>query len=524
MIRVGEIKLAIGESETLLKEKIRKKLHIHSADIIEQRIYKKALDARRKEEIQYVYTVDIKVKNEKKILEHTKGKNITITPDMTYYFPQGKSSLKTRPVVVGFGPAGMFAGLLLAEMGLCPIILERGEEVDKRTKTVEDFWQGKGLNSESNVQFGEGGAGTFSDGKLTARSKDIRCRKVLEEFAEAGAPAEILYDNKPHIGTDKLKEVVKNIRKKIIALGGEIYFESKVTDFKIIDGKIKAVVVNESERINTDAVILAIGHSARDTFELLYKRGVYMEQKPFAMGVRIEHPQEMINTAQYGTLAKKLPPADYHLTYTTSKGRGVYTFCMCPGGYVVGAASEKGKIAINGMSEYKRDGINANSALLVQVFPQDFGSEHPLAGIQLQRTLEEKAFQKGEGFAPIQLVGDFLKGEVSQNLGVVKSTYRPKTTFCNIKEILPEYMTEALQEAIVEFGKKLKGFDREDAVLTAIESRSSSPVRIVRNRERECVSVEGLYPTGEGAGYAGGIVSAAIDGVIAAEKVFQKGK
>ncbi len=524
MIRVGEIKLAIGESEALLKEKIRKKLHIHSEDIIEQKIYKKALDARKKEEIQYVYTVDVTVKNEKRILEHTKTKNVTITPDMTYYFPQGKSLLKTRPVVIGFGPAGMFAGLLLAEMGLCPVILERGEDVEKRTKTVEDFWQGKGLNTESNVQFGEGGAGTFSDGKLTTRSKDIRCRKVLEEFVEAGAPNEILYENKPHIGTDKLKEVVKNIRKKIIALGGEVHFQSKVTDVKITDGKIKAVVVNETQRIHTDAVILAIGHSARDTFALLYKKGISMEQKPFAMGVRIEHPQKMIDTAQYGPLAQKLPPADYRLTYTTSKGRGVYTFCMCPGGYVVGAASEKGKIVVNGMSEYKRDGENANSALLVQVFPKDFGSAHPLAGIELQRALEEKAFQKGEGFAPIQLVGDFLKGRTSQKWGEVKSTYRPKTTFCNLSEILPQYMTEALQEAITAFGKKLQGFDREDALLTAIESRSSSPVRILRNRERESVTVEGLYPVGEGAGYAGGIVSAAIDGIIAAEKVFQKGK
>lgn len=524
MIRIGEIKLKLTQDESILKQKIAKKLHIHEHDILEYSIYKRALDARKKEDIHYVYTVDVKLKNEKKVLEHTRAKNVTIAPDMTYYFPCGKSLLKTRPVIIGFGPAGMFSGLLLAEMGLCPIILERGEDIDKRTQTVQKFWQGGELNTESNVQFGEGGAGTFSDGKLTTRSKDIRSRKVLQEFVEAGAPKEILYDNKPHIGTDKLKTVVKNIRKKILSLGGEIHFESKVTDLKIAENNIKAVIVNDGERINTETVILATGHSARDIFELLHKKGIAMEQKPFAMGVRIEHKQNSINTVQYGENAVKLPPADYKLTYTTKKGRGVYTFCMCPGGYVVNASSEKGGIAINGMSEYKRDGENANSALLVQVFPEDLKSESVLAGIALQRELEQKAYRVGNGAVPIQLVGDFLNGTNTNTWGDITSTCLPRTAFCNINDILPHFMTEALKEALTEFGKKLKGFDNPYAILTAIESRSSSPVRIVRNQQKESITVSGLYPTGEGAGYAGGIVSAAIDGIIVAEQVFQKGR
>ncbi|MEY8320726.1 FAD-dependent protein [Lachnospiraceae bacterium 46-61] len=522
MIRVGEIKLKLEQHESTLKQKIAKRLRIHENDILEYSIYKRALDARKRNDIHYAYTVDVKLKNEKKVLEHTRAKNVTIAPDMTYYFPQCKSLLKTRPVIIGFGPAGMFSGLLLAEMGLCPIILERGEDIDKRSQTVQKFWQGGELNTESNVQFGEGGAGTFSDGKLTARSKDIRSRKVLQEFVEAGAPKEILYDNKPHIGTDKLKTVVKNIRKKIISLGGEVYFESKVTDLKIAENNIKGVIVNDSKRINTETVILATGHSARDMFELLYKKGIAMEQKPFAMGVRIEHKQSMINTVQYGENAIKLPPADYKLTYTTKKGRGVYTFCMCPGGYVVNACSEKCKIAVNGMSEYKRDGENANSALLVQIFPEDLKSESVLAGIVLQRELEQKAYQVANGSIPVQLVGDFLNNTNSNTWGDIKSTCLPQTAFCSMYDILPHFMTEALKEALIEFGKKLKGFDNPYAVLTAIESRSSSPVRIIRNQQRESITVRGLYPTGEGAGYAGGIVSAAIDGIIAAEQVYQK--
>lgn len=522
MIRVGEIKLKLEENEKVLEQKIKKRLHINSEEILAWKIYKKGLDARKKEKIQYVYTVDVKLKNEKKVLEHTRAKNVTIAPDMTYYFPQGKPVLKTRPIIIGFGPAGMFAGLLLAEMGLCPIILERGQDVDRRSKTVQEFWAGKELNTESNVQFGEGGAGTFSDGKLTTRSKDIRSRKVLEELVEAGAPQEILYDNKPHIGTDKLKQVVKNIRKKIISLGGEVWFDSKVTDLKIAEGKIKAVIINDGKRINTEVVVLATGHSARDIFALLHKKGICLEQKPFAMGVRIEHKQSMINQAQYGEKASKLPAADYKLTYTTKKGRAVYTFCMCPGGIVVNASSEKGHLAVNGMSEYKRDGINANSALLVQVFPEDFGSQNVLEGMFLQRKLEEKAFQLGKGAIPVQLVGDFLEGKCSESWGEINSTCQPTVMFCNIADILPQFMTEALQEAIPEFGKKLQGFDKKDAVLTAVESRSSSPIRIVRNEQRESISVKGLYPVGEGAGYAGGIVSAAIDGIITAETIFRK--
>ena len=379
------------------------------------------------------------------------------------------------------------------------------------------------LDVDNNVQFGEGGAGTFSDGKLTTRIKDPRCRKVLEEFVAAGAPGEILYDSKPHIGTDLLRGVVKEIRQKIISLGGEVRFFSKVTDIFSENGMVTAVEINGKERLDASDVVLALGHSARDTFAMLYEKGFALEQKPFAMGVRIEHPQEMVNVSQYGEAAAQLPAADYRLTYTTTKGRGVYTFCMCPGGYVVAAASEEGRLAVNGMSEHARDGQNANSALLVQVFPEDFGSEHPLAGMYFQRVLEEKAFQAGGGnyTAPVQTVGSFLQDKENV-FGQVCPTYAPKTVFADMKEIFPDFMTEAMAEALPAMGRRLKGFDRDDAVLTAVESRSSSHVRILRGEGGQSLSLTGLYPTGEGAGYAGGIVSAAVDGVVAAEHIFRR--
>lgn len=523
MIRVSELKLPIEGNQKALEKKLAKALRVPVEDIKAYRIFKRSLDARKKDNIHYAYVVDVEVKNEKKILEKSKDKNISKTPDLEYRMMQGDKMPAKCPVVVGFGPAGMFAGLLLAEMGLNPIVLERGGDVESRKEAVDLFWNTGKLDTENNVQFGEGGAGTFSDGKLTTRIKDPRCRKVLEEMVDAGAPEEILYDAKPHIGTDLLRGVVKNIREKIKALGGEVRFFAKVTGFEWENNKVKAVLLKDGERIETDDVVLALGHSARDTFELLHAEEFALEQKPFAMGVRIEHPQKMVDEVQYGEAAHKLPAADYRLTYTTSKGRGVYTFCMCPGGYVVAAASEEGRLAVNGMSEHARDGKNANSALLVQVFPEDFGSDHPLAGMHFQRMLEEKAFQSGgsDYTAPVQRVGTFLKTGVAEK-NEVEATYRPDVKESDMDEIFPVFMTEALREALPAMGRKLKGFDREDALLTAVESRSSSPIRILRNETAVSLNKEGIYPAGEGAGYAGGIVSAAVDGIYVAEKIAEK--
>lgn len=520
MIRITDLKLPVNGTEEQLKKRAARALGIPAEGVLNTKIFRRSLDARKKDQMHYVLVVDVEVANEKKVLSKATGKNISVTPDLSYTFPQGKAECKNRPVVVGFGPGGMFAALLLAEMGLKPIVLERGGDVKSRKEAISLFWEEGRLNPENNVQFGEGGAGTFSDGKLTTRIKDPRCRKVLEELVGAGAPEDILYDAKPHIGTDLLQGVVQRIREKILSLGGEVRFFAKVSDILVEGGQVKGVILSDGEAIHTNDVVLAIGHSARDTFEMLYQKGAMLEQKPFAVGVRIEHPQRMIDIAQYGEGEKGLPPADYRLTYTTKKGRGVYTFCMCPGGYVVAAASEEGKLAVNGMSEHARDGENANSALLVQVFPQDFGSDHPLAGMYFQRELEEKAFALGGGnyTAPIQRVGTFLG--TSKEGSMIFPSYRPNTKESNLAEIFPAFMIEAMQEAIPEMGKRLKGFDREDAVLTAVESRSSSPIRILRGEDGTSPWAKGLYPTGEGAGYAGGIVSAAVDGILAAEKIF----
>lgn len=522
MIRITELKLSINGTEEQLKKKAAKALGVPIESLKQIQIFRRSLDARKKDQIHYVYVVDVTVAEEKKILSKAKSKNISLSPDYSYSFMKGNAECMHRPVVVGFGPAGMFAALLLAEMGLKPIVLERGGDVESRKKAIDLFWREGKLHTENNVQFGEGGAGTFSDGKLTTRIKDPRCRKVLEELVEAGAPEEILYDAKPHIGTDLLRGIVKRIREKIISLGGEVHFFAKVTDIEVENGEVQQVILADGKTVQTNDVVFAIGHSARDTFEMLYEKGVTLEQKPFAMGARIEHPQIMINTAQYGDSAEKLPAADYRLTYTTKKGRGVYTFCMCPGGYVVGASSEEGRLAVNGMSEHARDGENANSALLVQVFPQDFGSSHPLEGMYFQRRLEEKAFEIGGGnyTAPIQSVGSFLRKPMEQSK--VSPTYLPKTKEVNLEEVFPPFMTEAMREAIPEMGRRLKGFDRPDAVLTAVESRSSSPIRILRKEDGVSPWAEGFYPTGEGAGYAGGIVSAAVDGISMAEKIYLK--
>lgn len=514
MIRLTDIRLPLGEPESSLEAKICKKLNIPAKELINWEIRRRSLDARKKRDMAYLYTVDVTVAKEKPLLK----RGFSTPKEEAYVYPRVELMPKHRPVVVGFGPAGIFAGLLLARLGLKPLVLERGEDVDARTRTVEAFWRGGPFNPESNVQFGEGGAGAFSDGKLTARTKDLRSRFVLETLAEAGRLPELLVDNKPHIGTDKLKQVVKGIRQDILALGGEVRFGARVVDLQLEQNAVAGLMLTDGEFVPADRVILAVGHSARDTFEVLYQRGLAMAQKPFAMGVRIEHTQQMINLAQYGEWADMLPPADYRLAVTAANGRGVYTFCMCPGGEVVAAASERGRLTVNGMSYHDRAGKNANAALLVQVFPEDFGSSHPLAGMEWQRRLEEAAFQAGGGdfTAPVERLADFLGTEIRRT---VEPTYRPGVKETDLTQILPPFMTEALRDGLTQMGRRLPGFDDGGAVLTAIESRSSSPVRLLRGETGESLNIAGLYPAGEGAGYAGGIVSAAIDGLRAAEQL-----
>jgi len=524
MIRSSEIKLPIDHTEDDIQKAIIKALKILNKDLISYSIYKQSVDA-RKEELYFVYTIDVKVKEEKKILKKSTQK-ISIAPDLEYkYVSTGVSKLTYRPIVVGSGPAGLFAALILAQMGYAPIVLERGKNVDDRSKDVQRFWKERKLLPDSNVQFGEGGAGTFSDGKLTTQIKDPRCRKVLEEFVKSGAPQEIIYKSKPHVGTDILKIVVKNIREKIIELGGEVRFENKVTDLNVENGQIVGVTVNHNQFIPCNVVILALGHSARDTFKMLYEKGMLIHQKPFSIGVRIEHPQKMIDQVQYGKYAghPRLGAADYKLAYHCSNGRSAYTFCMCPGGVVVGAASEEGYLVTNGMSEYKRDKENANSALLVGIHPEDFGDTHPLAGIEFQRKWEKKAFEAGGSnySAPAQLVKDFLRDIPSSDLGTVMPSYLPGIKLTDLRLCLPDFVVETLKEAIPMLDHKLKGFSMGDAVMTGVETRSSSPIRIERSNEYES-NIKGVYPIGEGAGYAGGIVSAAVDGIKTAEVIASK--
>jgi hypothetical protein len=524
MIRISQIKLDVKDDIRVIPKKIAKQLRLKAEDILEYNIYKESIDARRGA-VKKVYTVDFKVRNEKKLL--SKHKKLSLTPDLAYKpVKSGEKDLDHRPVVVGFGPAGIFAALILSEAGYRPIVFERGQAVDDRTVSVEHFWKTGELNAESNVQFGEGGAGTFSDGKLTTRIKDPRCRKVLSELVQAGAPEEILYKNKPHVGTDKLKPTVKNIRERIKALGGEVHFSKKVEKIEATHGCVSAVVLLNGERITTDIVIMAMGHSSRDTFEMLLDMGVDMQSKPFAVGVRIEHPQQMIDKVQYSQDERPegLGAAEYRLTHQTAEGRGVYTFCMCPGGQVVASASESGRLVVNGMSEYARDAHNANSALLVSVTPQDYPDKGPLSGMYFQRELEARAFEAGgsDYSAPVQYVGDFLQGKKTdaQTIGAVCPSYEPSVAGSDFKEIFPDFLIEALKEGIIAMDGKLKGFAREDAVLTAIESRSSSPIRMHRDEQAfESMSLKGLYPCGEGAGYAGGIMSSAVDGIKVAEVI-----
>lgn len=527
MIRVSNLKLSIDHSESELSMELRKMLGIkEEKQILEYHIFKQSIDARKKGKIYFVYTVDAQVVDENRVLKRANTKNITITPKMDYeYVTTGELALNNPPVIIGTGPAGLFAGLILAEMGYKPILLERGSDVDTRTQVVKKFWQTGNLDTQCNVQFGEGGAGTFSDGKLTTLIKNKRCRKVLEELVKSGAPREIIYSYKPHVGTDILRNVVKNIRRAIINLGGEFKFNSTVTEILISDDKVTGLVVNDSEKIKADVVVLAIGHSARDTFQMLYQKGVEISQKPFAIGLRIEHPQELINTAQYKEFSNhpKLGAADYKLSYHSPSGRSAYTFCMCPGGVVVGAASEEGGVVTNGMSEYARNTDNANSALLVGVKPGDFQGGHPLAGMEFQRTWERQAYELGGGKygAPIQLVGDFLKGKKSNILGEVKPSYMPGVLLTKLENCLPPYVITTLKESINAFETKIKGFAKHDAVLTGVETRSSSPVKIMRDANME-TNIRGLLPAGEGPGYAGGIISAAVDGIQAAETIAKK--
>lgn len=506
MIKITNIKIKADLSDDELFEKIYKKYKINKNDVTERRIIKKSIDARNKADIFYNYSVELECKNENKI------KNVQIVKkEEPFKIIVNRKSSK-RPVIIGAGPAGLFSALTLAQNGIKPIIIEQGKTVDERKKDVEEFQKTGKLNTLSNVQFGEGGAGTFSDGKLTSGIHNPLCKIVLKEFYNFGAPEQILYINKPHIGTDNLINIIRNMRNEIIKLGGEFLFNEKVTDFEFENSKVTAVICGK--RIETDTVILAIGHSARSTFEKLYEKGVKMEKKNFSIGVRIEHKQSMINKSQYGEITKlKLPPAEYKIAYH-GENRSCYTFCMCPGGTVIASSSEPETIVTNGMSVYARNGENANSAVLVNVTPNDFKGESPLEGMYFQKDLEQKAFKLGGSNynAPIQRFEDFENNVKSTHIGEIKPTYKPGVTLSNLNEILPDFISKTLVEGIKYFDKSIKGFAHPDAILTGVETRSSSPVQITRNENKQS-NIKGLYPCGEGAGYAGGIMSAAVDGI-----------
>lgn len=523
MLRISDIKLSLEEDEKVIKDKVAKKLKIKANDIVDYKIYKKSVDARKKNNIHLVYTIDIRVKDEEVILK--RNKNIKRVEEELSKYYRIDNLREKRPVIVGTGPAGLFAGLVLAKSGFKPILIERGKKVEERVLDVNKFWKEGILDEESNVQFGEGGAGTFSDGKLTTLIKDPRSKRVLEFFVEAGAPEEILYLNKPHIGTDILRRVVKSIRDIIEDEGGSFKFQAKATDFIIENDKIVGVEINNKDIIYTDRLILAIGHSARDTFQLIYSKKMDIRQKGFSIGVRIEHPQRLIDENQYGDFVdnEKLQSAEYKLSTHLDNGKSLYTFCMCPGGFVVGSTSEKNMLVTNGMSFHSRKGKNSNSAILVNINPEDFGSEHPLAGVEFQREWERKAFELGGGDykAPCQKVGDFLKGVASQSMGKLEATYRPGVKMTDLRECLPDYVAETLRLGILEFDKKIRGFANPDSLMTGVETRSSSPVRIERNEDYQS-NVRGVYPCGEGAGYAGGIMSAAVDGIRIAEKIIEE--
>ncbi len=529
MLRLTEIKLPLGHPPEAIEQSVLTKLSIPRSDLLSCSMFKRGHDARNKHTILLVYTLDVEVKNEAVILKRfARDRNIRQAPDMEYKFvAKAPTTLKTRPVVIGAGPCGLFAALILAQMGFKPIILERGKMVRERTKDTWGLWRKSILNAESNVQFGEGGAGTFSDGKLYSQIKDPRFlgRKVLTEFVKAEAPEDILYEAHPHIGTFRLVKMVENMRRTIEALGGEYQWESRVTDFDIEEKsgarRLRGVILAGGKRIETTHAVLAIGHSSRDTFQILHDRGVTIEPKPFSIGVRIEHPQSIIDTARFGPHAgnEVLGAADYKLVHHAKNGRDVYSFCMCPGGTVVAATSEENSVATNGMSQYSRAERNANAGIVVGITPEVDYPGHPLAGIALQRKWESAAFIAGGGGykAPGQRVGDFLAGKASTHLGDVVPSYKPGVTPTDLSACLPEFAVTAIREALPVFGRQLKGFDMADAVMTGVETRTSSPIRITRDDSFQSLNTKGLFPAGEGAGYAGGILSAGVDGIKVAE-------
>lgn len=524
MLRITEFKLPLNHSDSDLKNAILQRLAVKTSDLMAFHIFRRGYDARKRNNILLVYTLDIELSNESEVLARWQhDHHVSITPDTDYKFvAQAPKNITERPIVIGFGPCGLFAGLILAQMGFNPIILERGKAVRERTKDTFGLWRQGVFNPESNVQFGEGGAGTFSDGKLYTQIKDPKQygRKVLQEFVKAGAPEEILYVSKPHIGTFRLVSMIEQMRHGIEALGGTIRFESRVDEFLIENNQVQGVRLASGEVLHSRHVVLSVGHSARDTFKQLYQQGVYMEAKPFSIGFRIEHPQSLIDRCQFGDNAGHplLGAADYKLVHHCKNGRSVYSFCMCPGGTVVAATSEEGHVVTNGMSQYSRNERNANSAIVVGITPEDY-AEHPLAGIDLQRRLEQHAFILGGSHyqAPAQLVGDFLAQRPSTKLGSVIPSYTPAVHLTDLSSALPDYAIEAIREALPAFDKRIKGFAMNDAMLTAVETRTSSPIRIKRNELYQSINTQGLYPAGEGAGYAGGILSAAIDGIEVAE-------
>ncbi|MEG2354115.1 MAG: NAD(P)/FAD-dependent oxidoreductase [Clostridium sp.] len=526
-IQINNISLDITEPLDLIKSKVAEKISLKESDIKELRVVKESIDARKRDNIKFTYSVEISCDNEQSLVDAMDSNDVRMSQERyTPDFAIGDKELTHRPIIVGMGPAGLFAGLLMAQKGFNPIIVERGECVEKRSESVDNFWKTGTLNTNSNVQFGEGGAGTFSDGKLTTRIKDIRCNYVLDELVNAGAEEEIKHLAKPHVGTDILKNIVKNIREEIISLGGEVRFDSKLEDIKIKDNKVKSVVVN-GEEIPCEILILAVGHSARDTYEMLFSKDVFMSAKPFAIGVRVEHDQYLINENQYGKYADhpRLNAAEYKLTHTCKDlDRGVYSFCTCPGGVVVAAASEEGKLVTNGMSYSKRDKKNANSAIVVSVKPSDFEGNSPLAGMEFQRKYEELAFKLGGGnyIAPAQRIDDFLNDRASTRLGSVSPSYTPGYELRDMRKCLPDYVTKALKQGFTNFDRKIKGFAGKNTVMVGVETRTSAPLRIERNELGESISTKGLYPAGEGSGYSGGIISAAVDGVKIAESIMKE--
>ncbi|WP_201593341.1 NAD(P)/FAD-dependent oxidoreductase [Psychrobacter fozii] len=530
MIRLTEIKLPLNHAPEDLTTAITTKLKISAEQMASFVMFKRGYDARNKRNIQLIYTLDITLTDSDLtndlLVQFESDNHVKATPDTSYkYVGEAPEDLTERPVVIGFGPCGLLAALTLAQMGFKPIIIERGNEVRQRTKDTFGFWRQRKLNTESNVQFGEGGAGTFSDGKLYSQVKDPNHygRKVMTEFVKAGAPDEILFVSKPHIGTYKLVTMVEKMRAEIIALGGEVRFATRVDDLHITDSKVTGVTLNTGETLKTNHVVLAVGHSARDTFQMIHDKGVYVEAKPFSIGFRIEHKQSTIDQARFGDNAGNeiLGAADYKLVHHCKNGRSVYSFCMCPGGTVVAAASEEGRVVTNGMSQYSRNERNANSAIVVGIDPERDYPNHPLAGIDLQRRLETLAFELGgkDYSAPAQTIGDFLKGKPDSELGDVKPSYTPGITLTDLSKALPDFAVDAIREAIPAFNKKIKGFSSDDGLLTGVETRTSSPISIKRNKEFQSINTKGLFPAGEGAGYAGGILSAGIDGIKVAEAV-----